>query len=175
MMSWYAIQTRSNYEKRVNDELARKGIESYLPIFREVHQWKDRKKVVEVPVFRSYVFTRFVDCAEARLAVVRCDGAVRILGSHDAISPIPEVEIESLRQMLEHATSRCMAHPLLREGSCVRMKRGPLKNLEGLLVRVKNQTRLVVSVTLLSQSVSAEVDVSDVQFVSSGVANRRVA
>jgi transcription antitermination factor NusG len=175
MSNWYAIQTRSNYEQRVAEELIRKGIESYLPVFREWHQWKDRRKIVDVPVFRGYVFTRFAVDDSTRHAVLRSDGVVRILGSREAIVPVPVEEIEAVRRMLAKAASRCLAHPLLEEGAWVRMKRGPLKNLEGLLVRVKNQTRLVVSITLLSQAVSTEVDVSDVEFLRSGEVSDRQA
>ena len=174
MSNWYAVHTRSNFEHRVSAELTRKGFESYLPVFQELHQWKDRKKVVDVPVFRSYVFARFADDSQSRLAVLRCDGATRILGSQDSITPVPETEIEAVRRMLSAAAERCLAHPLLREGAWVRVKRGPLKNLEGLLVRAKNQTRLVVSVTLLSQSVTTEVGAGDVEFIRAG-AGRRVA
>jgi hypothetical protein len=57
-MAWYAAFTRSNFEKRATTELALKGIESYLPVFREMHRWKDRSKLVETPVFPGYVFMR---------------------------------------------------------------------------------------------------------------------
>jgi transcription antitermination factor NusG len=165
MLNWYVLQTRSNHEPRVAEELVRKGIESYLPMFRELRQWKDRKKLIEVPVFRSYVFARFEDGVLSRIALLRSSGVVRILGSGRFIAPVPDQEIESLQLMLTRATTRCFAHPLLREGAWVRVKRGPLKDLEGSLVRVRNQTRLVISITMLSQSVSAEVDASDVQFL----------
>ena len=175
MSTWYAVHTRSNFEPRVSGELTLKGFESYLPVFQELHRWKDRTKLLDVPVFRSYVFARFEDNSESRLAVLRCQGAARILGARDSITPVPEEEIEAVRRMLSAAAARCLAHPLLRDGAWVRVKRGPLKNLEGLLVRAKNQTRLVVSVTLLSQSVSTEVGVGDVEFVRAGEsAGRRV-
>ena len=170
VLHWYAIHTRSNYEQRICVELARKGFECYLPVFREVHQWKDRKKLLEIPVFRGYVFARFSDTNESRVAAVRCDGAVRILGSGKSIVPIPDEEIQALQDILAKAASRCMAHPLLQEGAWVRVRRGPLKDLEGSLIRVKNQTRLVVSITLLSQSVSTEVDAGDVEFLRAAVA-----
>lgn len=172
---WYAVRTRSNFEARVNTRLLEKGIECWLPIFREVRQWKDRKKLVSIPVFPGYLFSRLADSSEARLAVLRTEGAVSILGQGEQIEPVPDEEIEALQRLLAN-NPRCMAHPLLREGAWVRVKRGALKNLEGLLVRVKNQTRLVLSVTLLSQSVSTEVDTSDVEYVRSAITpERRVA
>jgi len=172
---WYVVRTRSNFEVRVNTRVLEKGLECWLPVFQEVHQWKDRKKLVEVPVFPGYLFTRFADSSESRVAVLRTEGAVSILGQREQIEPVPDEEIEALRRLLTGGP-RCMAHPLLREGAWVRVKRGALKNLEGLLIRVKNQTRLVLSITLLSQSVSTEVDASDVEYVQSAVTTgRRVA
>jgi transcription antitermination factor NusG len=165
---WYAVRTRSNFEKRVSTNLVEKGIESYLPVFREIHQWKDRRKIVEVPVFPGYLFTRMDDSLPTRHAVLRTDGAVSILGQGEKIEAVPDQQIESLRLLLG-SNPRCLAHPLVREGAWVRVKRGSLKNLEGLLVRVKNQTRLVLSINLLSQSVSAEVDAGDVEYLRTTV------
>ncbi len=161
---WYAIYTRSNFEKRVSTDLDAKRIENYLPLVKQLHQWKDRKKVVDVPVFAGYVFARFRDSSQTRLRVLKTIGMVRILGQGDRIEPIPDVEIESIRKLLS-ANVSCFAHPFLREGAWVRVKRGALKDLEGLLVRVKSKTRLVLSITLLSQSVATEIDISDVEVI----------
>ena len=165
MSSWYVVHTRSNYENRCVNELKRKGLETYLPVFRELHQWKDRRKIVETPLFRSYAFVHFSDSALARLAVLRSEGVVKILGTENTPTPIPNEEIEVIQFILKKTAGRCQSHPLLREGAWVRVKRGALKDIEGRLIRVKNQTRLVVSVNLLSQSVSAEVDANDVQLL----------
>lgn len=164
--SWYAVRTRSHCEAKSRSVLCEKGVETYLPSFREVHQWKDRKKIVEQPLFPGYLFVRIADCPQSRLSVLSSDGVVGILGSANSIEPVPESELQAVRRMLESGIS-CHANPLLQAGAWVRVRRGPLKNLEGLLVRVKNQSRLVVSITLLSQSVSTEIDVSDVQCLRS--------
>jgi transcription antitermination factor NusG len=164
ILNWYAVRTRSNCEKKVSAILTEKGIENYLPAFQEVHQWKDRKRLIELPVFPGYLFASIVDSREARLAILRIDGVVNILGQAERIEPVPDHEIQAVRQLLESRT-HCYAHPLLREGAWVRVRHGALKGLEGLLLRVKNQTRLVLSITLLSQSVSTEMDASDVQFL----------
>ena len=92
---WYALYTRSKYEKLVAEQLSAKGVENFLPLSRETHRWKDRKKVVDVPVFRSYVFARFSDRAEQRLRVLRTVGSVRLLGLGDGIEPIPDTQIEA--------------------------------------------------------------------------------
>jgi len=158
---WYAVQTRSRFEKAVGAELSAWGIEHFLATFQDVHQWKDRKKVVEVPLFSGYIFVRLQDTESARLQVLKTNGIVRILGTGGQIEQVPDFEIESIRQLLGSG-KQCYPHPFVREGSWVRMRRGPLAGVEGRLIRVKSQTRLVLSVQLLSQSVATEVDAWDV-------------
>jgi transcription antitermination factor NusG len=164
--SWFAIYTRSNFEKRVAAELTASHLEYYLPQIQELHQWTDRKKLVEVPLFPGYVFARFADCSRSRSEILRIAGTVRILGHGGLIEPVPDSEIDGIRRLLR-ANVPYLIHPFLREGALVRVKRGPLKDLEGSLVRVKNKTRLLLSLTLLSQSVSTEIDVDDVEVIKS--------
>jgi len=159
---WYAVQTRSRFEKAVREELSAWGIDHYLATFKDVHQWKDRKKVVEVPLFSGYIFVRLQDIESARLQVLKTNGVVRILGVGGRIEPIPDFEIDSIQQLLVSG-KQCYPHPFVREGSWVRMRRGPLAGVEGRLIKVKSQTRLVLSIELLSQSVATEVDAWDVE------------
>jgi transcription antitermination factor NusG len=167
---WYVVHTRSNCEQKVALELLARKFEHYLPVFRELHQWKDRRKLVDLPLFPGYVFVRMLDSAVTRLEIRKIESAVRILGYREHIEPVAEDEIAGLKRLLS-ANGRCMAHPLLREGAWVRVKRGALEGLEGLLVGMKNHTRLVLSIELLSQSVSTEIDASDVEFLRSSDAS----
>ena len=161
---WYAVHTRSNFEKRVATELASKGVEVYLPTIAENHRWKDRSKRIEVPIFSGYVFSRFADSARSRLNVLQTCGVVRILGPDGAIEPIPESEMLSIRRLV--ASDRVLIRqPFLCEGAWVRVSRGPLCGIEGWLVRVKNQDRLVISIQLFSQSVATEIDIADLDVV----------
>ena len=100
----------------------------------------------------------------SRLSITKCPGAVRIVSAGRELAAVSELEIESIRKMLLSGKA-CAPHPYLREGAIVRVRRGPLKDLEGILVKVKNQARLVLSVTLLSRSVAAEVSHADVEVV----------
>jgi len=166
---WYAVYTRSNYEKLVAEQLAAKGVENFLPCFREVHRWKDRRKVVDVPLFRSYVFARFADEGKERLRVLRSAGSVRILGLGDQIEAIPGEQIEAVRTMLNSGRD-CRPHPFLSAGCRVRVKRGALAGLEGIFVRAQNDaTKLVIAVDLLQKSVAAEVRREDVEVLPSAV------
>jgi transcription antitermination factor NusG len=160
--TWYVVHTRSNFEKRVSEKLGDKGMQIYLPLYREEHQWKDRRKVVELPLFPGYLFVQMPDTNEDRLTVLRTPGAVCILGQDQRIEPVPETEIQSIRKLLS-SNVRFMAHPLLKEGAWVRVKSGPLKGVEGQLERFKGQTRLVLSISLLARSVSTEVDSVEVE------------
>jgi len=162
--SWYAIQTRSRFEKVVRDELNARGIENYLPSFTELHQWKDRKTWVEQPIFPGYIFARFVDEGAIPGNLLRTRGAVRILGHGGTIEPVPDREIDSVQRLL-NSGNRCFAHSSFCQGAWVRIKRGALTGIEGLLVRVKDGNRLVLSINLLSQSIATEVDVRDVEVI----------
>lgn len=160
-LCWYAVHTRSNFEKRVADTLSEKGMTVYLPAIREVHRWKDRNKAVDLPLFPGYLFIRMVDTDAGRLRVLRTSGTVRILGQGDTLEPVPDLELESVQRLL--TSGACFAlHPFLREGTWVRVNRGPLQGVEGQLMRFKNGTRLIVSIQLLRQSIAAEVDARDV-------------
>jgi transcriptional antiterminator NusG len=159
---WYAVHTRSNFEARVADQLSAKDIENYLPAYEEIHQWKDRKRKIQVPLFPGYMFVRIGERTHARLQLLQTSGVVRIVGQGGKNEPVSDREVEATRTVLE-SNIRCFAHPFLREGAWVRVTRGPLKGVEGYLVRLKSQSRLVISVNVLSQSVAAEVDSCDVE------------
>jgi len=163
---WCAVRTRSNSERLVSESFNEMGIQNYLPSFHEVRQWTDRKKIIEVPIFPGYLFAKITDSRQKQLSILYTQGVVDILRCGERIEVVPEQEIESIRQLLQRGRA-IGVHPLVREGAWVRIKRGALKGAEGLLVRVKGATRFVVSITLLSRSLSAEVDSSDVQFLRS--------
>ena len=164
---WYAVHTRSKCERSVADELSAKGVECYLPTTRSIHRWKDRKKEIVLPLFPGYLFTRIADDGASRLQVLRTSGTVRILGHGTQIEPVPDYEIDALKRLLE-SRAPCFAYPFLKEGSWVRVKHGPLEGVEGLLTRIKNNSRLVLSVQMLAQSVATEIDAADVEVTRHG-------
>jgi transcriptional antiterminator NusG len=157
---WFAIWTRSRHEKLVRDQLQQKQVEVFLPTITKWSRWKDRKKQIEWPLFPGYCFARF-DAAD-RLPILKCDGVVTIVGTDGMPSPIPPVEIDSIRQLIdsELAFDPC---PLIKEGMMVEVKAGPLKGVVGRLVRKGSHARLVLSVDLIGQAVSVEVDAADVK------------
>ena len=160
MSEWFAIWTRSRHEKHVRDQLEQKDVEVFLPTITRWSRWKDRKQKVDWPLFPGYCFARF-NVAE-RLPILKCDGVVSIVGTDGQPSPIPPIEIDSIRQLVESelAYDPC---PLIKEGTMAEVKAGPLKGVIGRLVRKGAHARLILSVDLIGQAVSVEVDAADVK------------
>ena len=159
-MGWFALWTKSRHEQVVRTQLEQRAIESFLPTVARWSRWKDRKKKVDWPLFPGYCFARF-DPRE-RLTVLTCGGVVNIVSIEGEPAPIPEVEIQGIRQLVdsELAFDPC---PLIREGMMVEVSHGPLKGVVGRLVRKNEKARLVLSVDLIGQAVSVEVDAADVR------------
>jgi transcription antitermination factor NusG len=157
---WFALWTRSRHEQVVQGQLEQKCIETFLPTVTRWSRWKDRKKKVDWPLFPGYCFARF-DPGE-RLPILKCTGVVNIISFGNEPAPIPAQEIAGIRQLVESelAYDPC---PLIHEGMMVEVKSGPLKGVVGRLVRKGVNARLVLSVDLIGQAVSAEVDAADVR------------
>jgi transcription antitermination factor NusG len=164
--SWYAIYTRHQHEKAIAQILSAKGLQVFLPLYNATRRWKDRTVHLELPLFPCYLFLRGMK--ERRLEVVTTSGIVSIVSINGEPAPIPESEIESVRKAIEWG-NRVEPHPFLRCGDRVRVISGPLKGLEGILVRKKNFYRLVLSVEILERSAAVEVDVSAVERVASAL------
>ena len=158
--SWYAAYTCSRHEKTVTRQLEDRRIECFLPLYHTVRRWKDRRKEIEVPLFPGYIFTRIP--AQDRLRVLQIPGVVRFVSFGGNPAPLPEQEMEALRNGL-HQRILAEPHPFLRLGRKVRVIGGPMAGAEGILVRKKDKYRVVISIEAIMRSVAVEVDASDVQ------------
>jgi transcription antitermination factor NusG len=161
-MTWYSVQTGYRSEARVARDLMMKGFETYLPLLREEHQWKDRRKTMDVPAFSGYLFVRYVPSVRNRVKVLETSGVVRLLGGNHTPSPISDLEIEDLQRTLVSGVD-CQRCDALVPGSRVRVTRGPLSGVQGTLVRIKNGFRIVVAVSVFAQAISAELGLNDVE------------
>ena len=157
---WYAIWTRSRHEQAVRERLDRKRVEAFLPTITRWSRWKDRKKKIDWPLFPGYCFTRFDP--KIRLSILKCSGVVSIVSFDGELAPIPEHEIEGIRRLVESELQYDPC-PLIREGTMVEVVHGPLSGVVGRLVRKGAHARLVLSVDLIGQAVSVEVDAADVK------------
>jgi len=157
---WWAVYTRHQHEKVVADMLTAKGFEVFLPLYESVRRWKDRKMVISLPLFPCYLFVR--GGLDRRVQVVTTPGIHMILYRGEKVAVIPDREMEAIQKAVEGPAS-VEPHPFLKCGTRVRVIRGALEGVEGILIRKKNLFRLILSVDMLAQSVSVEVHASDVE------------
>jgi transcription antitermination factor NusG len=158
--AWWALYTRHQHEKTVADMLTTKGFEVFLPVYESARRWKDRTKVLSLPLFPCYLFVR--GGLDRKLQVVTTPGVHMILYHGDRVAEIAEQEIDAIQRAVD-GPFRVEPHPFLKCGMRVRVMRGALQGVEGILVRKKNLCRLILSVDMLAQSVAVEVHVADVE------------
>lgn len=156
---WYAAYTCANHEKRVAEHLAGRGVEYFLPLYEAVHRWKDRRVRLQLPLFPGYVFVRLP--LNARLRVLQAPGVARLVGFGDMPAPLADADIEALRRGLQGQV-KMQPHPYVCEGQKLRILRGPLAGMEGILLRRKGRSRLVLSIDLIMRSVIVDVDAEDI-------------
>ncbi len=156
---WFALWTRSRHEQIVREQLERKQIETFLPTITRWSRWKDRRKKIAWPLFPGYCFARF-DSGQ-RLGVLRCTGVVSIVSFDGEPAPIASAELENIRRLVD-TDLQYDPCPLIHEGMLVEVVHGALTGVVGRLVRKGAHARLVLSVDLIGQAVSVEVDAADV-------------
>jgi len=151
---WYALFVRSNQEKRIAQQLSGRDVEHFLPCYRAISQWKDRRVQLEIPLFPGYLFVRLP--FSERLKVLTIPNVVSLVGSRTAPSRIAEQEIDWIRRGVEQGTVE--PHPYLKVGSRVIITHGVLSGLEGILLRRQNNARIVVSLESISRAFTVEID-----------------
>ena len=156
MSNWYALFVAPRKEQVVQALLEQRHFETFSPSILEQRRWSDRIKRIEKLLFPGYVFCRF-DLAHGKLPVVTVPGVQRIVGHGRDPVAVPEREIEALQQVLRSG-ALVEPHEYLQAGDRVRIVHGAMAGVEGILVTVKNESRLVLSVELLQRSVAVEVD-----------------
>ena len=161
--TWYALYTRHQHEKMVDQVLTNKGFDTFLPLYATTHFWKDRTKALTLPLFPCYVFLK--GGIERRLQILTTPGVYGLVSSAGQPAAIADMEIEAIRRVVESG-ARVEAHPYLKCGNRVRVKSGPLAGIEGILVRKKNVSRLVLSVEILGTAAAIEIAAFQVEAVN---------
>lgn len=157
---WYAVAPRSRHEKAVAEQLWQKDVECFLPLQEILSKWKDRYKKVQLPLFPGYLFVH-VPIQERRLDILKVPSVVRIIGFEGQPSPIPEDQLESLKRLV-FSNLPYDPYPYLEAGDSVEIIRGSLTGLRGTLLEKKGIYRFILSIDLIQQAVSCEVDACDV-------------
>ena len=161
-MKWYAVHTRSRHEKQVDLFLSERGVETFLPLVHTLSRRRDRKKYVDIPLFPGYLFV-LTEKERLLFDVKYTRGVTRIIGTDlDAPTPIPDKQILDIKSIMETEV-KLDPFPYLKKGRMVRVKSGPLKGLEGILVERKGHYKLVIKIDLLQKGAAAEVYISDIE------------
>ncbi len=157
VIQWFAIYTKPRHEKRIAEFLLEKDIEAYVPLVKERHIWSDRKKNVEVPLIRGYVFVHIP--AKYSIYVLQTNGVVRFVKFNQELAPIPDFQIEALKRTV---TSGMEMQPreYLKTGEMVEVSNGPLKGIIGKIQRIENENHFIISLDAIQASYEVQVDPS---------------
>jgi len=158
-MLWYAGYTASRHEKRVAEHFAQRGVEHFLPLYETIHRWNNGRHRVQLPLFPGYIFVHIA--LQERLRVLEVPGFVRLVGFNGLPHPLPEAEINKMKEAL---TKGVLAepYPYLTVGTRVEIRNGPMQGMTGILLRRQNRCRVVISVDLIMRSMAVEVEAADV-------------
>jgi|KBSSwiStaDraftv2_1062776.scaffolds.fasta_scaffold04988_4 transcription antitermination factor NusG len=160
---WFALYTRARWEKKVSEILTRRKIENYCPINKVVRQWSDRKKIVQEPLFTSYVFVRASDFDVKLLKQVQ--GVINFVYWLGKPAVVRDSEIDAIRDFLaEHVNIRLKKTPI-NANDTVQVLRGPLMDLEGQVITVKSRT-VKIALPSLGYLMFAEVETENVKVIS---------
>jgi transcription antitermination factor NusG len=162
---WFAVETRPRHEKKVSAGLGEKGIENFLPLFSEKHQWSDRRRIVDMPVFPRYVFVRIESAMSARVPVLQTRGVMSFVGNRGLGTAIPCVQIETVRNIITQAVPFSL-RAFLDVGQKVRIRGGSLEGVEGILMAINGDQSLIVSVELIRRSLAIRIEGYRVERVS---------
>ena len=154
-LHWFALYTKSRHEKKVKELLDERGIENFLPLKKEYHQWIDRKKFVEVPLIRGYVFVRIP--AKNSVYVLEIHGAIRFIKFKNEMAPIPDFQIEALARVIDGGARLC-EREYLQTGHLVEVDDGPFKGIKGKIQRIQNENRFIVSLDFPQASYEVQID-----------------
>ena len=159
-VGWFAVWTRSRHEAQVSRQLEEKALDAFLPSVPRWSRWKDRRKRIDWPLFPGYCFVR-IDPADS-LLVLKCRGVVKLVSIEGRPAPIPDQEIENIRTLVTSDLSYDPC-PLIKVGAIVEVIAGPLKGVTGRLIRKGTHARLLLSVDLIGQGVSVQIDAADIR------------
>jgi transcription antitermination factor NusG len=157
---WYALYTRHQHERSVASHLESRGFSTLCPTYKEIRQWRDRKKEITLPVFPCYVFIQ--GGIERQTSLLSTPGVHSIVCTGKTPAPIDDNEIAAIRCAMDHSIAMEPA-PFISEGDRVRVICGPLRDVEGVLQRRKDAMRLIISVEMLGRSASVVIQSHEIE------------
>lgn len=160
---WFALYTKSRAEKRVNEELLEKGISTYLPLEKKLKQWSDRKKWVESPFIRSYIF---VNIREKEIQkALNTPGVVKVVKFDGKPAPVREAQIKIIQSILASNENFEVCKEVFEPGEKVRIEEGLLKGIEGELVHHLNKYKVLIRIDAINQNILVRINPSHIKKV----------
>lgn len=147
---WFAVYTSPRAEKKVAERLTKAGIECYLPLFKQLKKWSDRKKWVEEPLFKSYLFVNVSDSEYYK--VLNTNGIVRYITFGGKAVPVPESDLNIIKKLLIEYPDELEAVESLEKGSPIEIIAGPMMGVKGELVDYRGEKRASIRVEYINQS-----------------------
>lgn len=165
LFNWYALYVKSRHEFVIQDQLFKKEIGTYLPVVQRLRQWKDRRKQIRFPLFPGYLFVNIPPDPETFLSVLKVKGVLSFVSAEPGYpTAVPSEEIYSLKLLLEN-NKTIDVFPNIKEGTRVRVKRGPLQGAEGVLLNKDDQYMFLININILGRSVGVRIYVDDVEVI----------
>ena len=160
---WFAIYVKSRSEKKVLKLLEDIGIESFLPLITRVKQWSDRKKKVEEPLFRSYLFVNIP--LSDYYTVLNVNGVVKFITFEKKPVPVPDNQIIAIKEYLNDTELHSIDYEDFKEGELVRIKSGQMKDLIGRFIKINGKHRVIIDIEAVGQSIPINIARSNVEAV----------
>ena len=147
---WYALYVKPKHEFKVKKELEVSSVQNYLPVISKVKQWSDRKKKIDEPLIKGYIFI-YADERE-RLNSLESKSVVKCICDKGIPAKIPDWQIENLKQLLSHKGEFDVINKII-TGTTIEIINGPFKGVRGIVSKVENMDKLAVTIELLNRSV----------------------
>lgn len=161
---WYAIYTKPRHEKKLAEYLSSLGIRHYLPLIQKKTRWSDRFKLIDFPVFPGYIFVS-LDYLRKRKEALQHPAALSFIRNQQGPAEMSEYDVSNLKNFVQSCHD-VLAEPIqgLKAGKEVKINSGPFAGIRGTIIRIKNAERLYVKIPMLSQMISTEVSLADIDF-----------
>ena len=158
IIKWYPVYTHPRAEKKACNALTNKGVETYLPLHRQLKQWSDRKKWVEEPFIKSYLFVHIKEHQQTEVLMTK--GVSRFIYFSGKIASMPQRQIDELKLVMASPFELEITEEDLQPGEKVIVKAGPLKGLMGEIISYRSQKQLALRLENLGYSIIIHIAAS---------------
>ncbi len=162
--NWYALYTFPRFEKKVYTRLVDRKIEAYLPLQKKLRKWKDRKKWVEEPLIRSYIFVKVSESEYYN--ALNVEGAVKYISFSGKAATIPEWQIIAMQKLLNTEHDVTISTKIFKPGTVIRIASGVLAGFEGELISYMGKKRVLIRISQIGQSLIVTLPLSDLDMIN---------